>query len=322
MKCIDNTIVIIDFAAVYGGALSVLKEYYDKALSDQFSNYIFLLNDYYFEETKNVKIKILRKEKKWFFRLLFDYIYGRFIINKFNPKHVISLQNTMVFGLKSPQTVYLHQSIPFQKIKNFSFLKKSEYKLAIIQHFIGKCIKYSLKKCDKIIVQTKWMKNSVVSECNVNPKKINVIVPSISNDLIPKKRNIKSNHFFYPTSNDIYKNNDLIIKAVDLLNQDGVFNFKVELTIDGESTKNIKKIGKINRDKVFEKYSNSILLFPSYIETFGLPLLEAKKCKTIILASDTPFSHEILDDYEDVYFFDPFNVQELKKLMKKFISKR
>lgn len=322
MKCVDNTIVIIDFAAVNGGALSVLKEYYYKAVHDETSNYIFLLNDYYFDETKNIKIKILRKEKKWFFRLLFDFIYGRFVIKKIDAKHIISLQNTMVFGLKVPQTIYLHQSIPFQKIKNFSFFKRNEFKLAIIQHFIGKCIKLSVKKCDNIVVQTRWMKDAVVSECNVNPDKIKIVVPNICNELIPKKTKIKFNHFFYPTSNEIYKNNDLINRAVDLLNQEGIFNFKVEMTLNGDSTQNVKKIGKISRNKVFEKYCNSILIFPSYIETFGLPLLEAKKCKTVILAADTLFSHEILDDYDDVYFFDPFNVHELKELMKKFISKR
>ena len=64
------------------------------------------------------------------------------------------------------------------------------------------------------------------------------------------------------------------------------------------------------------------MIFPSYIETFGLPLLEAKKCDTIILASDCPFSHEILDDYDKVYYFNPFDAKELSKLMETVINKR
>ena len=80
-------------------------------------------------------------------------------------------------------------------------------------------------------------------------------------------------------------------------------------------------IGNISREEVFEKYCNSILVFPSYIETVGLPLLEAKKCNTPIIASDTAFSHELLDSYDNVNFFDPFDVNDLKNQMKKFILK-
>lgn len=320
-SCDKKNIIIVDFAAVSGGALSVLREYYDKAKNDLETNYIFLVNDYYFEETNNIKIKILKKEKKWLVRLLFDFFYGRFVINKLNPSEVISLQNTAIFGVRSPQTIYLHQSIPFQKIKKFSFFKKSEIKLAVIQYFIGSCIKMSLKSCDRIIVQTKWMKDAVVNDCKVKFDKIEVLCPDINDDLIPETTNIKSNCFFYPTSNEIYKNNDLIFEAVNLLNQEGIVDFKVDLTIDGDSSNCVNKIGKISREEVFERYCNSVLIFPSYIETFGLPLLEAKKCKTKILAADTCFAHEILDDYDDVYFFDPFDAVKLKELMKNLILK-
>ena len=47
-----------------------------------------------------------------------------------------------------------------------------------------------------------------------------------------------------------------------------------------------------------------ITLFPSYIETFGLPLLEAKELNGIVLASDRPFSHEILDGYDKAIFIE------------------
>ena len=37
---------------------------------------------------------------------------------------------------------------------------------------------------------------------------------------------------------------------------------------------------------------------------------------TVVLASDCPFSREVLKDYENAYFFDPFKPRELKELMK------
>lgn len=42
--------------------------------------------------------------------------------------------------------------------------------------------------------------------------------------------------------------------------------------------------------------------------------------RSVILASDCPFSHEILDDYENAYFFDPFNGEALSNLMRLWID--
>ena len=77
----------------------------------------------------------------------------------------------------------------------------------------------------------------------------------------------------------------------------------------------IEFIGSIDIEAVYEYYSKSILIFPSYIETFGLPMLEAKMHKSPILASDCAFSHEILDGYSDVKFFDPYDCIELTELL-------
>ena len=60
----------------------------------------------------------------------------------------------------------------------------------------------------------------------------------------------------------------------------------------------------MSREEVFERYTNSILIFPSYVESFGLPLLEARLSGTYILASDRSFSREILEGYDKASFFE------------------
>jgi glycosyltransferase involved in cell wall biosynthesis len=82
---------------------------------------------------------------------------------------------------------------------------------------------------------------------------------------------------------------------------------------------NIEFIGTITREQVYEYYSRSVLIFPSYIETFGLPMLEAKMHKTPMLVSDCPFSHEILDEYENVKFFRTEDETQLAGLMEKWL---
>ena len=58
------------------------------------------------------------------------------------------------------------------------------------------------------------------------------------------------------------------------------------------------------------------MIFPSYIETYGLPLAECRQTGNPILAADTPFARQILKGYEKAYFFDPFDSSRLKDLMK------
>ncbi|MGH2097442.1 glycosyltransferase [Aerococcus urinaeequi] len=215
--------------------------------------------------------------------------------------------------MKSPQIIYLHQAIPFQKEMNFSFFKKDEIKYAIIQKFLGKRIIKGLSNAEGIIVQTNWMKKSVIKLTAIKDEIIQVVPPKIKVDDNNLFSEPNLNTFFYPTGDDIYKNIGIIERSAELINN---LDFKVELTIERElENHHIKSIGWITREEVFEKYRKSILLFPSKIETFGMPLAEAKEFNSVILASDTEFSREILSDYKNAYFFNPNDEQELAKLM-------
>ncbi|MEH7106445.1 glycosyltransferase, partial [Bacillus sp. JJ1764] len=83
----------------------------------------------------------------------------------------------------------------------------------------------------------------------------------------------------------------------------------------------IEFVGTLDRKDVFEYYSNSILIFPSFIETVGLPLMEAKMHKGVIIASDCQFSREILKGYENAYFFSHDSSNKLFKILFQFISR-
>ncbi len=60
-------------------------------------------------------------------------------------------------------------------------------------------------------------------------------------------------------------------------------------------------------------YLDSALIFPSYIETVGLPMLEARRHGRRIMASDRPFSREVLAGYPNAQFFDPFDSAALAR---------
>lgn len=313
------TIVVNDIAASTGGAMTVLRDFYTYVCEHDHENqWIFLLGKKYFEETQNVKIIPLphiKKSKKN--KLIFDLFTGRKYIHALQPDVVLSLQNIITFGLKVPQAVYIHQAIPFQTIKRFSFFRSSERKLAVVQHLIGAVIKHSAKKSDSIIVQTDWIKNAICQMCHLPQNRVLVSTPTVSRALPVDDARFDPTTFFYPTASGIYKNNACVFQASALLDKKNIVH-SVTMTLPPEKNRgNVTCTGRLPYEEVQKLYRKSVLVFPSYMESFGYPLAEARNAGTIVLASDTPFSRELLDGYENAYFFDPFRPEELAALMEK-----
>lgn len=320
-------IVVNDIAASNGGALSILKSLYEYLKeNDKENEWIFLLSGKYLESAGNIKVKIIPKVKRnWICKLNFDYVYGRNVINELKPDYVLSLQNTMTYGVKARQGVYIHQAIPFQSVKKFSFLKKDERIYAVYQYLIGNIIKKAARNADHVFVQTKWMQKAVSKKSQIDREKI-IVIPvdrmiSERNGIIQKR---KSGSFFYPAGFEaIYKNHMCIYKACKLLDAQGIDKYEVLLTLE-ETKKNVSErilcIGLLDKAALTEQYQKSTVIFPSYIETVGLPLVEAMAEGSIILAADCEYSRDVLKNYENVYYFDPFIPEELAELMKKVIN--
>lgn len=322
-------IMVFDVPAESGGALSVLYDFYNEYKADKNNEYIFVISKPELLETENVKV--LRYpwiKNSWFHRLFFDHYIAPYLIRKYKVDEVISLQNIIVPHTNVRQTVYVHNSLPFA---DYRFSIFEDRLLWVYQNILSKCIFKSIKKASKVIVQTKWMKEACVNKLKVGEMRIDVLYPNI--DIKIKKKFIKSNvslsTFFYPASEAVFKNHKIIVEACLKLKKAGVENYKVVFTLEGNENstlrtlyKTVKEhklpvyfIGDLSREEVFEYYSKSVLVFPSYIETVGLPLLEAQMHETPIIVSDCNFSREILKGYENAYYFDPFNECELFQKM-------
>ena len=317
-------IIINDIAAERGGALTILRQFYnyikDNCKEDKWT---FLLGSNVLEETDNIKIITLPNIKKNHWKKVwFDCIKGRTFIESLQPDVVFSSQNIITFGLKVPQVVYVHQSIPFQNIKDFSFFRSNERKIAFIQKIIGFFIIKSVQHANAVIVQTPWMLEAVSKKSNINKSKITVAKPDSETVPINTSAKFSAKCFFYPTNNNIYKNIDTVIKACDLLVSSGIDDFKVKLTLLPGTINhpNIECIGYLNRDELFKHYASSVLLFPSYIETVGLPLLEAASLGMPIIVADCPYAHDVLEVYDNVSYFPPFEYKKLAFYMGKTID--
>lgn len=325
--------MVFDVPASYGGALSILNDFHIevKEKSPESLEWIFILSEPSLQETPNIKVlRFPWIKKSWFHRFYFDQVIAPKLVKEYNVDRIFSLQNVTIPKTKVEQILYVHQPLPFIEYK----FKFNENKLFwIYQNVISKKIILSIKKAKKTIVQTNWMKDAIIKQTEIKPNHIEVIPPTINVDIKDYfELTQQSMHtFFYPASNLYYKNHRLIVEAVSQLSKKELAKLNFIFTLNGDEDEHIKFlynkvekeslpikfIGSITKEQVFDYYTKSTLIFPSYIETFGLPLLESRMHKGIILAADTEFSREILGDYPNAYFFDPHNPEELVKLITK-----
>ncbi len=334
----NSTILIYDVHASESGALAILDDLYIqiKDYPDKSIKWVFAISTPQYQNTNT--IIVLRYpwvKKNWGYRLYFDYVTTRAILRKYSPDKVFSLQNKSISFYKKEQYVYLH--LPFILTDHKFDIEKDGKKLWLYQNVLSKSIFSSLRKVDKTIVQTGWMKEALVKKAGVEADRIVLDTPDIAMNNIGVWEDIKENRkrFFYPATAFTYKNHMTMLQALNYAVEHGLHDYELFLTIredESEYTKSLANYAKINglnvvfngsvpRNEVFDRYKSSVLLFPSYVESFGLPLLEARMTGSPIIAADCPFSREILGDYEKAYFFSEMDFVAMGKYIIKLGEK-
>ncbi len=330
-------ILVYNLAAEYAGAMTILENFYKEALAypDKSIEWYFLVSTDRLQSAEN--ITVISKpwvKKSWLHRWYFDTFRVQKVVKELGIDLVYSMQNAPVRRTKAKQVVYLHQSLQFSPVK-FSLFNKEQRTYAIRQRFICNIYKRHLKHADYIIVQTEWFKKASAKWIPFDENKISVVNPKVSVEekFLQKKYELSSPVFFYPAGDGMHKNHELILQACKILKNQGLEDYKVVFTLDPKTAKYSERIAQIAQDdglpiqftgiipkeEVFAYYSKSAVLFPSYLETFGLPLLESRLMKGIVLASDMPFCHEALEGYENAYFYGIHDAERLSELMKQVI---
>jgi len=323
-------------AATEGGALTILRQFLEGIATYSNKNiyyYIFCsLDELVSYESKNIKIVNNIKGKKWLDRIKWD-LFG---LKKWSKKKdiradlIISFQNTGVRYYKDiKQLIYLHQSIPFAEDINWDFFNKNERILWFYKNIYKRIIKYSIKDNYYILVQTEWMRNAVINQFGWKPSKVMVIKPNLVKISIEEISNLEFKdrkfHIFYPAHKVIFKNHELIIRALRHIKdqKNKIYdNLMIHFTIDDNLGKDrndtiinlirnlkvndhIKLEGKLSYKTVLSFYKScNLMLFPSYIESFPLPLIEAASFGIPILAADMDYAREVMVEYEGVKFLD------------------
>lgn len=314
-------LLVLNTAAEYGGALTVLASFIKEAEQTPDIDFTILIsNPTITSSAKNVHIELKEWVKtSWFHRLYFEVIYLNVIypLNTFDS--VVSLQNTLLAKRIKNQKKYtlLHQSVQFYE-GSINFFKKEGLKIFLRKYLIGSIIKLSVKNSDIVFTQTLWMKERLsqwMPKNNIKMVSMNFRQSAVSTESFD---NLNWNEsFVFPAHAGYLKNHDLIIDALIWLKKKDISLPKIYFTLEQDENKTAIKLykkvikndlpiyftGTLSQEELFEYYKTSVVLFPSEIETFGLPLLEARNFNTPIISIDKPYAKEVLSDYPNAHFF-------------------
>lgn len=327
-------IMVYDVAAQGGGGMTVLLDFYREVLekSPRDIQWCFAVSQPGLEDAPGVQILRFSKPKKSpLHRLVFEHWDFPRLLKQEQPDVVISLQNMPVARYRGRQLVLLHQSLQFCP-KTFSFLKPEERSLAVRQRIICRMIQQSMPRAEHLFVQTAWMKQACMSWLGWPEDRISVVRSQAVPPVVTPYTGKDSRTFFYPAAGDIYKNHMLVVKACRLLHQEGITDYRVVFTLSSDEGAYDRGIiqaaqgfpieftGRLPHQRVWELYSRTVLLFPSYQETCGLPLVEAKAAGAWILASDLPYAREVLEGYPNHALFDHSSPEALAREMKRVLA--
>ena len=191
--------------------------------------------------------------------------------------------------------------------------------------------KIFLGNVSNVIVQTSTMRRFL--ELSGFKKQILVWAFDDIGEIAPNDNMQKeSESFLYVASLLPYKNHKRLLEAWKILKDKGL-NVRLYLTLDQNNSLkrwienfvrdnelNVVFLRNLKRDQLIKYYEKTeVLIYPSYFEAYGLPLIEAKKYKLKIITADVDYSWDfIVPDG----FFNPYDVDSIARAVKRYLNKQ
>jgi glycosyltransferase involved in cell wall biosynthesis len=230
-----------------------------------------------------------------------------------------------IFKLPTHVVLYLQNVLLLQDIGLTGFKVKTKLRLAIEKIWL----KFFRHNIDEIWVQTTHVADLSSSLFERAKIKIRPIIPlELQGEPIKKNSKKFLYDFIYVASDEPHKNIGRLVSAWSLLGRNGIHP-KLILVLGPVSARSVErfkpdpKLGievfrNLSRQDLFGLYAQSkALIYPSILESFGLPIIEAKKFGLRILASDLPYARALncVDQ-----FFDPSSAEKIAEAVTIFLN--
>ena len=335
-----KTIVISAVNLNVGGTLAILRDclaYLSEFTKQSGYKVVAIVYDKKLVEFPEIEyIETQWPKKNWFNRIWYEYVSLKQVSRQIGPIELwLSLHDTTPNVKANRRAVYCHNPFPFYQWNRQELFKAP--KIVLFSLFSKFIYKHNIHKNDHVIVQQQWIKQRFKQMFGLAKERIVVALP-----MTPTKFYVQENsfdtpytEFIYPASANSHKNFECLCSATDLLNSAGIINFKVYLTLNGDENvyaawlrrkwghvKSLEFIGFLDKDQLQNYYAKAdCLVFPSKVETWGLPISEFSRTSKPMLLADLPYAYETAAGNDSVAFFDPNSPEKLAQQMGRIIQK-
>lgn len=209
--------------------------------------------------------------------------------------------------LNVPVFTYFHNLLLLKQPKGFPI----RVKISVILKYIY--IRFRLKNTDYFVVQSDNVQKEIMAHLSFPAEKI-LTLPFFRSLGPARHAKSHSNKFCYVSNGNSHKNHINLLKAWKILKARGL-DLELNLTISDKypallkviehyQNQKLKIINHTNADvkKIYEE--SDFQIYPSTIESFGLPLIESAEAGCEVIASDLSYVHAIIQPLE---VFDPYN---------------
>ena len=204
-------------------------------------------------------------------------------------------RKTKIVSFDLPLFFFLNQTLYFANLNIINFDDKKKLN-KLYYKFLFFILKIGTNYTKKIIVQSNYTRNELIKKIPKCRNKVTVIPPIINYHSFKKNNNIVNNNLrnitlFYPASDYPHKNHIILFKLFkDYLKKIENNKFRILCTIRNDESINTNSfifMDEISYNDIWKTYySVDALIFPSKLESFGLPILEAMYAGLFIVCSD------------------------------------
>lgn len=262
-----------------------------------------------------------RSKSSWLRRVALEWWQFAALSRRLRADLWLSLHDMTPRVTARRQAVYCHNPSPFyapswtEAWYDPGFFAFNKLYLWLYRAFIG--------RNDAVIVQQDWLRNELRRyHRNVvvaHPGTTAPVAASSVPALPGKSSSTEPLRLLYPALPRVFKNIETVCAAVVALPKALRSRVELRLTMDGSEGRwaramcrrfgahpAIRFIGRQDRAGMAAEYAGcDLVVFPSRLETWGLPISEAKAAGKPLLVADLPYAHEAVGSYSAVSFIDP-----------------
>lgn len=328
-------VVISAVNFIEGGPLTVLRECLASAVESLSADWeiVALVHGRELIDQPGVRlIPIPGAKRSWLHRIYWEWHGFRRLSSELKPQLWLSLHDVTPNVLASRQAVYCHNPAPFYKISfREAFLEPKFWLFNWFYYYLYRAL---IRRNHLVVVQQAWIRDAFRRRMGPLPLVVAHPLLRVQEQPGAMAETGPTVIFFYPALPRVFKNFETVCDAARLLIERGCNGFEVRLTLGGAENRYaqwlmarygslpcLRFIGRLDARQMTMQYQQATaVLFASKLETWGLPITEAKAHGKPLIVADLPYARETVGNYGNVCFFPAIAAASLADLMQSMIK--